>query len=328
MVSVNEAAGAALGSELLALIRRLGGVVRDRFNVRTFLVGGGVRDILLGRPTVDVDILVEGDATAVARGLHDSWAALFADHPRPKKPEIFKRYGTAKLLFPSEVLPGLNRLDFASARTERYPVPGGAPDVRYPATLDEDLGRRDFTVNAIACSIEDELTVVDPYRGTEDLRAGLLRILHGESFVDDPARLLRGARFADRFSLRFDDVTSAKFAEACRARRLSTVPFQRRFDELRKALEEDNVARLLERLDASELLDVAVPGLHFGARERAALARLDSLTDVKVPRGIAVAAALLSPRGRRGVEEVLAEALLPRHVVAAGGVLSEQLGAV
>ena len=123
-----------------------------------YLVGGAVRDLLLGRDRNDLDIAVEGDAAMLGRRLGGDIS-------------VHERFATATVRF------GGVELDLATARGETYPRPGALPEVR-PAPLAQDLARRDFTVNAMAVPLADDPQLVDPHRGLPDLRNGTLRVLH------------------------------------------------------------------------------------------------------------------------------------------------------
>jgi tRNA nucleotidyltransferase (CCA-adding enzyme) len=184
-----------------------------------YLVGGAVRDLLLGRPRGDVDVVVEGDAPAVARRLGGD----AIEH---------QRFSTAKAAL------GEVEIDLASARAESYPKPGALPEVR-PAGLLEDLARRDFTVNAMALPLQGEPQLIDPHSGRPDLQAGLLRVLHERSFVDDPTRALRAARYAARFDFELERRT----AELLREADLATVSADRRAAELLRLASEPEGAR-------------------------------------------------------------------------------------
>ena len=164
--------------------------------VRPFLVGGFVRDLLLGRPLPhDLDIVLPGDAVPVAQALKQKqgWHVL-----------VHGRFHTATLRA------GAIGLDLATARRERYARPGALPSVEAPASLEEDLFRRDFTVNAMALSLAPDSfgRLHDPYEGRRDLAAGLLRVLHERSFQDDATRLWRACRYAARLGLRLERRTS------------------------------------------------------------------------------------------------------------------------
>lgn len=165
-----------------------------------FLVGGCVRDLLLGqapaREPLDLDVVLEGgDALPVAEALAARHGWRLTAH---------RRFRTATLQA------GPVSLDLATARRERYPRPGVLPVVETPATLDQDLFRRDFTINAMALGLAPEAfgRLRDPYGGHSDLAAGLLRVLHDRSFQDDATRLWRACRYAVRLGLRLERQTS------------------------------------------------------------------------------------------------------------------------
>jgi tRNA nucleotidyltransferase (CCA-adding enzyme) len=160
-----------------------------------YLVGGAVRDLLLGRGRADVDLVVEGDPERLAKELG---VAPYANHDR---------FGTLKL-----ELDG-HEVDVASARSESYPEPGALPVVAHGAEVEEDLARRDFTVNAMAVPLAGEVELIDPHGGLADLENGLLRVLHPASFVDDPTRAIRAARYAARLGLRLEGETEGLLRE-------------------------------------------------------------------------------------------------------------------
>jgi tRNA nucleotidyltransferase (CCA-adding enzyme) len=176
------------------------------------LVGGAVRDLLLGRVPRELDLVVEGDVDAAAARL-------------PGELRAHDRFGTAI------VQAGSCRFDLARARTETYAAPGTLPDVR-PAGLAEDLSRRDVTVNAIALGLGG--TLVSAPGALDDLAAGVLRVLHDASFTDDPTRLWRVARYAARLGFAVEPHTRALAAAADP----STVSGDRLGAELRLALAE------------------------------------------------------------------------------------------
>jgi tRNA nucleotidyltransferase (CCA-adding enzyme) len=213
---------------LAQILASLEGIERIREaagDVPAYLVGGAVRDLLLGDRRVDVDVVVEGDASDVAARLGGESIA-------------HERFGTAK------VRAGELVADLAAARSESYPHPGALPEVR-PATLADDLARRDFTINAMAIPIQGEPRLIDPHGGREDLERGLLRVLHERSFVDDPTRALRAARYAAR--LAFDP--EAETERLIRETDLGTVSEDRREAELYKLASEPRARRGFELLD-------------------------------------------------------------------------------
>lgn len=192
------------------------------------VVGGAVRDALLGRAPHELDLVVEGDAAALARRAAERLGGRAVVHDR---------FGTATVHAPGAVF------DVASARRERYARPGALPDVQLGATLEEDLARRDLTVNAIALSLPDgHLTAVPG--ACDDLEAGVLRVLHDRSFADDPTRMLRLARYAGRLGFAPDRGTDALLAAAVRAGAAATVSGERLGEELRLLAGEPQPAAL------------------------------------------------------------------------------------
>jgi tRNA nucleotidyltransferase (CCA-adding enzyme) len=191
------------------------------------VVGGAVRDVLLGRVPHELDVVVEGDAVAVARRAARRLGGRLTVH---------ERFGTATVASDGFAF------DLAGARRERYTRPGALPDVELGATLREDLARRDFTVNAMAVRLDDG--AVTAWEGArEDLQAGVLRVLHARSFSDDPTRILRLARYAARLGFEPDPETDALVDPAL----FATVTGDRLGRELRLLLEEPHPALQLAR---------------------------------------------------------------------------------
>lgn len=207
-----------------------------------YLVGGAVRDLLLGRGRADIDLVVEGDAFALAERLGADVVA-------------HERFGTAKV-----VLDG-HEVDIAGARSERYAQPGALPEVRLAAGIEDDLRRRDFTVNAIAVPLGGEPRLLDPHGGQADLEAGLLRVLHPGSFADDPTRAIRAARYAARLGFALDPATEAWL----RATDLGTVSADRRRDELLRLAAEGSGPRGLALLAEWQLLELRAGGAELAA---------------------------------------------------------------
>lgn len=206
------------GQRLLETVERIEGE-------GVHLTGGGVRDLLLGREPSELDVVVEGDVAVLAARLGDIDAA-------------HERFGTAT------VRAAGCRWDLASARAEHYARPGALPDVR-PASIEDDLLRRDVTVNAFALDLSTgELRAVAHAR--EDLQAGRLRVLHEASFVDDPTRLWRIARYAARLGFELEPRTATLAAQAVAAGALETVSGARIGNELRLALREPDPSAALE----------------------------------------------------------------------------------
>ena len=255
-----------LGSEFLERAFRIGSFAEQR-QCRLYLVGGAVRDAVLLTPSVDIDFVVEGDAVKFVRELAQCWTTIFPTDPNPLKPVVFPKYGTAKLSFAQPLLPGLTHLDFASSRLEHYPVSGGAPVV-VSGDIHSDLSRRDFSANALALAFgsSGELSIVDRFRGLEDIENRELRILHSDSFVDDPARLIRGLRFVTRLGFSFEEHTQRLFTAALEGEYLKRLPPLRFLDELRKSLEENDREAVLDVLMQQGVIAQLHPQLRwFGA---------------------------------------------------------------
>jgi tRNA nucleotidyltransferase (CCA-adding enzyme) len=197
-----------------------------------YLVGGAVRDVLRGASAVDLDVAIEttGSWQLAAGKLAQRLGGELVVHDR---------FGTATVRAPDLVV------DLAQTRRETYAHPGALPDVE-PASLDEDLGRRDFTINAMAVGLNggDLGQLHDPHGGQVDLEGGVIRVLHPRSFVDDPTRLLRAVRYEVRLGFRMDPETES----LARAGDLSTVSGARVRDELMDLLREPEAPAGLARL--------------------------------------------------------------------------------
>jgi tRNA nucleotidyltransferase (CCA-adding enzyme) len=200
-----------------------------------YLVGGSVRDILLGEPNFDIDIVVEGNAIALANDLAKKLDGRVRAH---------RTFGTAVVLYGDD-----GRVDVVTARSESYHAPAVLPAVE-PGTIDEDLHRRDFTINAMAVSLKGEAIgeLVDPFGGGTDLQAGSIRILHDRSFVDDPTRILRAIRYEDRYGFRMDEKTARLARECIVTGHVGDLSGARLRDELIALLEEGDVSHAIPRL--------------------------------------------------------------------------------
>src|SRR5918996_2370445 len=253
-----------------------------------YLVGGTVRDILLGERSFDVDIAVEGDAIAFARALADALGGRAHPH---------ERFGTGVVLYGDG-----ERIDVVTARTEFYEEPAALPTVEH-ATIREDLFRRDFTINAMAVSLkgDDFGRLVDPFGGRRDLEEGTVRVLHNLSFLDDPTRLFRAVRYEARYGFRMDGQTE-RLARSCIEMGLvGDLSSARLRDELTALLDEPAAPRAIVRLGALGAAGAINP--HLAADEEAAglLERLRELRDrheLEVPDwrlGLEAMARRLSP---------------------------------
>ncbi|HLH66282.1 MAG TPA: hypothetical protein VKV27_11310 [Solirubrobacteraceae bacterium] len=236
-------AGIRAGAAVLDALRRA-----SPAGTGVYLVGGAVRDLLLGDDPLDLDLAVEGEVAALARALGGTQRA-------------HGRFGTCTVTI------GGMRVDLARTRSEAYDRPGALPRILGPADIGSDLRRRDFTVNAIALGLAgaDRGRLLAPGGALEDLRARRLRVLHSESFADDPTRILRLARYAARPGYSVAPDTRALAVRALSQGAFETVSGERIGVELRLlAAERDPVAALLcaRELGADEAIE---PG--FGLAE-------------------------------------------------------------
>jgi tRNA nucleotidyltransferase (CCA-adding enzyme) len=208
-----------------------------------YLVGGAVRDLLLGRGRADIDLAVVGDPVDLANALG---AATISEH---------ERFATAKV-----ELDG-HQIDIAGARTETYPQPGSLPVVSPADSIEADLGRRDFSLNAMAIDLGDPTTPIDPHGGEADLERGSLRVLHADSFRDDPTRAIRAARYAARFEFELEPETE----RLLRATDLGTVSEDRERAELLRLAAEPTAPRGFELLAEWGLVELRGGGVELAA---------------------------------------------------------------
>ena len=224
--------------QTLSLPENLGPVLQAVAEVdppNLYLVGGTVRDILLGEPSFDIDVVVEGDAIPVAQALAAALGGEVRTHPQ---------FGTAVVFYGDG-----GRLDVVTARSETYDAPAALPTVE-PGSIEEDLHRRDFTINAMAVSLTgDEVgRLVDPFDGRSDLEARRIRVLHDRSFIDDPTRILRAIRYEDRLGFRMDEETEALARSCIETGHVGDLSGARLRKELVALLEEGDVSHAIPRL--------------------------------------------------------------------------------
>jgi tRNA nucleotidyltransferase (CCA-adding enzyme) len=234
-----------------------------------YLVGGAVRDLLMDEPSFDVDIAVEGDGIAFGRALARALGGRVVPHDK---------FGTAIVVYDG------GRVDVATSRTEFYDYPGALPAVEQ-ASIRQDLYRRDFTINALAVSLkgEDFGRLVDFFGGLRDLEAGVIRVLHNLSFIDDPTRLFRAIRYENRYGFRMDAHTLG-LARACVEMELvGELSSARLRDELQALLSEREVGDSLRRLAELRLDHAVHPHLATGEEAVALVAELDGLRERLAP---------------------------------------------
>ena len=224
---------------------------------RPYLVGGPVRDILLGRPAVDIDLTLETGGSTLARALAKRIDGRLRSFPQ------FLTYKVTAQDFPE--------IDITTARKERYRQPGALPAVT-AGRLKDDLLRRDFSINAIAVDVLSG-AMHDPTRGERDLEARVVRVLHDKSFLDDPTRIFRAVRLAVRLGFTLEEHTASLMRDAIDTGALETISKERIWREVFLAMYEDEAPATLSQLSESGALHVL-----FGRRKSADLReRLDAI---------------------------------------------------
>ncbi|MFH1847677.1 MAG: hypothetical protein ABH825_00480 [Candidatus Omnitrophota bacterium] len=223
----------------------------SRRSLNIFLVGGAVRDLIMGSKNLDLDILVEGDAIAFGEHLAKETGCGIVSH---------KRFGTCTIDMSGKI-------DLASARKETYARPAALPEVSFSGVR-EDLARRDFTINAMALSLnpKDFGRIIDFYNGREDIKKGRIRVLHDASFIDDPTRILRAVRFEQRYGFRIEPHTMRLLRGAARKQMAQRTEKQRLRDELILILKEDYPGRAVKRLADLQGLSFMHPRLRFSKK--------------------------------------------------------------
>ncbi len=221
---------------LLSCLREIGEVGGKS----TYLVGGLVRDLLLKRDSLDIDIVVEGDAPRVAEAMRERWDGTLNVHPQ---------FGTATV---TPANPSLPKVDFVTARRETYQHPGTLPIVKQ-GTIVDDLRRRDFTINALAMRLDADAfgTIVDETGGLADLEAGTIRVLHKQSFMEDPTRIFRACRYAGRYGFHIADDDAVLIRDALPV--LSGLSGERIRNELGRVLLEENAPQIVQQLTAFDV---------------------------------------------------------------------------
>jgi tRNA nucleotidyltransferase (CCA-adding enzyme) len=212
-----------------------------------YLVGGTVRDLLLERCNIDLDLVVEGDAIKLAEDVSKKCQGKITSHPR---------FGTAKLKW------GGRSADFASTRSETYTRPGALPNVK-AGTIKDDLARRDFTINAMAVELTPRHygELIDPYGGRQDLGRNIVRVLYEKSFIDDATRIWRAVRYEQRLDFRLEPMTQMLVKRDID--RLKTISGDRLRHELELVLREELPEKTLRRAYEIGALERLQPALRY-----------------------------------------------------------------
>ena len=283
----------ALPPPLLEVLTVTGEIAHDAGH-RAYLVGGAVRDVLLGRAIEDVDVVVEGDGPEVAERLAARLGGSFHSH---------EAFLTAAVHLPGDV-----RLDVTTARTEFYRSPASLPEVETSA-MRQDLYRRDFTINAMAINLTPGRfgDLLDFFGGQRDLERHQIRVLHSLSFLDDPTRAIRAVRFATRLGFEIAAETRHLARVAVQEGVFGRLTAERLRDEVEELLEESHPVEALAELDHLGVFATVFPdvvwdvGLRGFMHEVDAVLAWSALEEVyREPRWLAFLAALASRGGERG----------------------------
>ncbi len=236
-----------------------------------YVVGGFVRDLLLGKPVNDLDVIVEGDAINVGKKLVESYGGKLTPH--------FK-FHTAIWYLPDSD----DFVDLITARKETYARPGALPSVT-PSTLADDLNRRDFTINAMALRLDGEGfgEIFDPLKGQTDLERGMIRVLHPRSFFEDPTRIFRAIRYEARYSFQIESSTLEQInPESLKV--LHSLSGERLRHELDLIFDEEQSAGMLSRMAGLGVCSAIHPKLPEFAQEYADFLEMDTHLDVPADR--------------------------------------------
>jgi tRNA nucleotidyltransferase (CCA-adding enzyme) len=243
-----------LDPAVLALLRQAAQVA-ERQGAALYVVGGTVRDMLLGQPAGDLDLLVEGDAVALASALAADYGGRMRGHPQFHTATVEFDAGWEQAVMPSQAGAPAEpaerplALDFVTARTEFYEHPAALPAIE-SASLRHDLHRRDFTINTLAVCLNPSRygQLFDYYGGRRDLERRLVRVIHNLSFIDDPTRIVRAARLATRLDFTIEPRTLALIGDAINQDLLGRTSGQRVLHELELTLAEAHPERALALL--------------------------------------------------------------------------------
>lgn len=227
------------------------GAYSQKLGLKAWVVGGAVRDFYLKKSTLDIDLAFDGNQESVAGFCVKQWGG---------EKRKFSQFGTFRVSLDN----GL-KLDMVRARKETYPYPGSLPVVSFSKEMKDDLFRRDFTTNAWCFSIlpQNFGQPYDPFGAQKDIDAGIVRILHDKSFLDDPTRMFRAVRFAGRFGWRLAPKTERLLREAVKEEYPLLLTRERFCHEFLKVLEEKRVKEIFSLMEKYDMLKFAWPGLQW-----------------------------------------------------------------
>lgn len=248
--------------EKVVSILESAGILAGDMGVRAYAVGGFVRDILLNRENLDIDLVVEGDGIAFAQLLGRELGG---------RVRIHKKFQTAVV-----VLPDGQKVDVATARLEYYKYPAALPTVQL-SSIKMDLYRRDFSINALAIHLNPDQfgVLVDFFSAQKDIKERTIRVLHSLSFVEDPTRILRAIRFEQRFHFRMDRQTERLIKNALNLNLFQKLSGNRLFHELQLIMEEKEVLACFRRMDGFNILQALHPLLKMSEHMESVLEEVE-----------------------------------------------------
>jgi tRNA nucleotidyltransferase (CCA-adding enzyme) len=231
----------------MMLLKRVGATSKH-MGCKAYLIGGTVRDLFLHKENLDIDIVIEGDAIHLGERLAHELHGIIVSH---------KRFGTCTVTTPEYI-----KIDFATARRETYIKPAALPTVAF-SSFKDDLERRDFTVNAMAISLneEDFGCLIDFFDGVGDIEKKQIKVLHDKSFVDDPTRILRGIRLEKRLGFTIEPHTASLMRKSIEKEIYKTVEEPRLRDEIMLVLKEKEPFHIIKRMDEFRALKIVHPYL-------------------------------------------------------------------
>ncbi len=243
-----------LPSKIYNLLETLGKLAHEK-GFKVYVVGGFVRDILLNRPNLDIDVVVEGDGIEFASHITKVLGGRFRPH---------KKFKTAVVILPDD-----QRIDVATARLEYYEYPAALPTVEL-SSIKMDLFRRDFTINALAIELNPNRfgLLVDFFGGQKDIKEKRIRVLHSLSFIDDPTRIIRAVRFEQRFNFKIGPQTERLIKNAIKLNMFQKLSGSRIFQEFKLVFEEESVIECIKRMASLKILESIHPVLKLTIKKQ------------------------------------------------------------
>jgi tRNA nucleotidyltransferase (CCA-adding enzyme) len=297
MVNIAALIQKQLPPEMASLLHLAGDTANEQ-GQSLYLVGGVVRDLLLARSNFDLDLVTEGNAIDLAQKL-----AL----ARPGKLTTHQHFGTAKIQWPER------SVDLATARSETYARPGALPTVK-PGSINDDLFRRDFTINAMAVHLGPDRygELIDLYGGQEDLQYKLIRVLHNRSFTDDATRIWRALRYEQRLACRLERNTHKLLNRDIGM--LETISGDRTRHELELILKEEQPEKILYRAEELGIISQLHPALCIDGELAEKYNKARNLTAPSPPPVALYLALLTYPLTRRDLEQLITRLKIPKSL--------------